>query len=412
MNVETWAIERVKPYEKNARIIPQRAIDKVAASIKAFGWRVPIVVDKHGVIVAGHTRLLAAKKLGLTEVPVHVALELTAAQIKAYRLADNRTAMETSFDDDLLKLELLDLKGLDLDLGLTGFDLPEIEKLLKPSDADDERANETPEVPEHPVSRMGDLWVLGNHRLLCGDSTNAADVTRLGARDAQMIITDPPYGMRLDTDWSGSLGSLGSLGRKRGTRGNRYDHVIGDHQDFDPAPIITAFQHIAEQFWFGADYYAERLPDKNKGSWMVWDKRKESQAEAIGSEFELLWSRQAHKRRMLRHDWFGFLSSQNSKEAQHRIHPTQKPTSLVRDVIQQWGKKAQIIYDPFLGSGTTLIAAEQTDRICFGLEIDAKYCDVIVQRWQKFTGKTAGLAEDGRTFEQVAQDRQEKANAA
>lgn len=161
MQIELWDITRVTPYAKNARVCPQKAIDKTAASLKEFGWNQPLVVDSKGVLIAGHTRLKAAQQLGMTEVPVVVASHLTAAQVRAYRLADNRTHDETEWDYELLGLEMGDLK-LDLpDLTLTGFDLPEIEKLLKPSDADDERANEAPPVPENPVSRTGDLWLLG-----------------------------------------------------------------------------------------------------------------------------------------------------------------------------------------------------------------------------------------------------------
>ena len=144
-----------------------------------------------------------------------------------------------------------------------------------------------------------------------------------------------------------------------------------------------------EIFLFGADYFAELLPDKNKGSWLVWDKRKESQSDAIGSEFELIWSREKHKRRVLRFDWFGFLSSTAPEEARNRVHPTQKPTSLLREIIQQWGHKSEMIADLYGGSGSTLIACEQLNRRCRMMELDPHYCDVIINRWEPLTGKKA-----------------------
>jgi len=186
-----WPIDRPIPYARNSRKIPQRAIDKVAASIKAFGFRQAIVVDKDGVITCGHTRWLAAKKLGLREVPVHVAENLTPAQVKAYRLMDNRSHQETDWDLDLLGPELEDLKGLDFDLALTGFDQREIDALLLgPNGAEDD----LPPLPDVPTAKTGDLWLLGPHRLQCGDSTNAADVSRLmNGEKARLFASDPPY---------------------------------------------------------------------------------------------------------------------------------------------------------------------------------------------------------------------------
>lgn len=228
---------------------------------------------------------------------------------------------------------------------------------------------------------------------MCGDSTDSAAVDRLmNGVKADMILSDPPYGMNLDTDFSTIKGSLKSLGRKNHTEGNKYEKVIGDNEDFKPELITTFFEkfnYIKEMFLFGADYFAELLPDKNKGSWLVWDKRKISQADAIGSEFELIWSKAKHKRRMLRHDWFGFLSSENGEDARNRVHPTQKPITLLADIIMQWGEKAENIVDLYGGSGSTLIACEQLNRTCYMMELDPKYCDVIVRRWEEFTGKKA-----------------------
>ena len=248
------------------------------------------------------------------------------------------------------------------------------------------------EVHETKV-KTGDVWLLGEHRLMCGDSTDAECVAKLmNGERADLVLSDPPYGMKLDTDFSTIKGSLNSIGRKNHTEGNKYNKVIGDNDDFTPNLITTFFENFPychEVFLFGADYFAEILPNKNDGSWLVWDKRKESQADAIGAEFELIWSKSKHKRRMLRHDWFGFLSSQNGADARNRVHPTQKPVTLLADIINQWGKEASIIVDLYGGSGSTLIACEQLNRKCRMMELDPHYCTVIIARWEKLTGQKA-----------------------
>lgn len=236
---------------------------------------------------------------------------------------------------------------------------------------------------------------------MCGDSTDAKAVGKLmdGVK-ADLVLSDPPYGMNLDTDFSTIKGSLKSIGRKHHTEGNKYNQVIGDHEDFKPELIKTFFDNFGyckEVFLFGADYFAEILPNKNDGSWLVWDKRKESQADAIGSEFELIWSKRKHKRRMLRHDWFGFLSSENGKDARNRVHPTQKPITLLCDIINQWGKDAEIVADLYGGSGSTLIACEQLNRRCYMMELDPHYCDVIIDRWEQLTGEKAVLLNDSKS---------------
>jgi hypothetical protein len=211
MKVTMWPLDRIRPCVRNARKIPPQAVDKVAASIHEFGWRQPIVVDKDGVIIVGHVRLLAAQKLSLNEAPVHVAHNLTPAQVRAYRLLDNRSHEETAWDDDLLGLELLDLKGLGFDLDLTGFNLNEIDDLLARAEGTDGLTDpdSVPEVPEDPVSQVGDLWVLGNHRILCGDATSLSAGERvLGGELADMVFTDPPYnvGYRQPSVRSGRAG--------------------------------------------------------------------------------------------------------------------------------------------------------------------------------------------------------------
>lgn len=384
MQVHEKEINDIKPYDRNPRK-NDIAVAAVAESISQFGFKVPVIVDADGVIVAGHTRYKAAKQLDMKTIPCIVADDLTEAQIKAFRLADNKTAELAEWDLDLLNNELLDLDNLCVDMSVFGFNTVDTidDKIIEDNipDIDDE---------SEPITQLGDIWQLGKHRLMCGDSTDAGAVAILmDGKKADMIVSDPPYGMCLDTDFSGAVGSLG---RKGGTRGNKYNKVIGDNEDFKPELITTFFNNFAyckEIFLFGADYFAELLPNKNDGSWLCWDKRKESQSAAIGSEFELIWSKNKHKRRMLRHDWFGFLSSQNANDAQHRVHPTQKPVTLLVDIINQWGAGCEVIVDLYGGSGSTLIACEQLSRKCYGNRSKILYCDVIINRWEKITGRKA-----------------------
>lgn len=382
-------VDSLIPYANNPRL-NDNAVDAVAAIIKEFGFKVPIVVDGENVIINGHTRLKAAHKLGLKQVPVIVADDLTPAQVKAFRLADNKTSELAEWDVDKLDIELGSIA--DIDMAEFGFDDIRIDGI------DEEKEiieDEVPDVQEEPKAKLGDIYQLGNHRLMCGDSTKAEDIDRLmdGAK-ADMVLSDPPYGMCLDTDFSTIKCSMKSLGRKNHIAGNKYEKVIGDNEDFKPELITTFFanfEYVKEMFLFWADYFAELLPDKNKGSWLVWDKRKESQADAIGSEFELIWSRNKHKRRMLRHDWFGFSSSENGADARNRVHPTQKPITLLADILNQWGKDANVIVDLYGGSGSTLIACEQLNRKCCMMELDPHYVDVIIERWENSTGQKAKL---------------------
>lgn len=385
MEIIKLNINEVIPYPDNPRK-NDNAVDAVAESIKQCGYCSPIVIDEDNVILAGHTRLKALKKLKWKEVECVRKTGLTEEQKKKYRILDNKTNELAEWDFDLLEEEI---DGLDFDGFDFGFDMSPFEE---PQEIVEDEAPEVDDDSE-PITQLGDIWQLGEHRLMCGDSTDKATVERLmDGKKVDMILSDPPYGMCLDTDFSGAVGSLGSLGRKGGTRGNKYDKIIGDNDDFKPELISTFFDNFGyckEVFLFGADYFAELLPNKNDGSWLVWDKRKESQADAIGSEFELIWSKNKHKRRMLRHDWFGFLSSQNAKDAQHRVHPTQKPVTLLADIINQWGDGCDVIVDLYGGSGSTLIACEQLNRKCYCMELDPKYCDVIIKRWETLTGKKA-----------------------
>ena len=385
MDIVEKGIKDIKPYEKNPRK-NDSAVEAVANSISQFGSKNPIVIDGNNVIICGHTRYKAAKKLKLDTVPCVIADDLSDEQIKAYRLADNKVSELAEWDIDLLGEELDGI--FDIDMSDFGFDLSEEEEEIEVIE------DEVPQEVE-PIAKQGDIWQLGRHRLMCGDSTSVTDVEKLmNGNKADMVLSDPPYGMNLDTDFSTIKGSMKSIGKKNHTQGNKYNRVIGDNEDFKPELISTFFDnfgYVKEMFLFGADYFAELLQDKNNGSWLVWDKRKPSQADAIGSEFELCWSKSKHKRRMLRHDWFGFLSSENQQDARNRVHPTQKPITLIVDILNQWGNDCSNIMDLYGGSGSTLIACEQLNRNCFMMELDPHYVDVIIARWEKFTGRKAVL---------------------
>jgi len=391
-------IADLSPWANNPRQNAS-AIAEVAKSIRRFGWGAPIVANKRsGEIIAGHTRHAAAVKLGLAQVPVRW-LDLDPVDAHALALADNKLGEIATWDDAALADVLREIQAADESLlADTGFSEDELAALLGEvaPEVVPEGDDDAPAVDESapPVSQLGEIFELGPHRLVCGDSTDAETVKRLmGGDKCAFVLSDPPYGMNLDTDFSGMLGSLGS---QSGTRGRKYDRVQGDGDDFTPSLIDTFFANFGyckEMFLFGADYFAELLPARNTGSWLVWDKRKESQGDAFGAEFELIWSRQKHKRRMLRHDWFGFLSSQNTKDARNREHPTQKPVSLLADILEQWAGKSCIVADLYVGSGSTLIACAQTGRIARLIEIDPRYCDVIRRRWTRWAkanGREAG----------------------
>jgi|18_taG_2_1085343.scaffolds.fasta_scaffold31864_2 site-specific DNA-methyltransferase (adenine-specific) len=390
MKIELADINTIKPYPNNPRKLSETAIEKVSKSIQQFGFRQPIVVDKDRIIVVGHTRYRASKKLGYKQVPITIAENLTKEQINAYRIADNRTNEEAKWDDELLKMELKELEYKDFDLKMTGFDDKQINDLLfeeKQGLTDDDAV---PDTPEEPITKLGDIWQLGKHRLLCGDATKEEDVNKLmdGAK-ADMVFTDPPYGMNLKVEqWN--------TPKKKGqwvSNKKNYTNIIGDHEDFSDNLINTIFSnfsYVAEIFIFGADYFAEYLPKRKNGSWIVWDKRSGGleNVKWKTSEFELCWSKIKHQRKIARIRWMG-VHGMEKEDTKKRIHPTQKPVLLISWFFDNWGNEDDIIVDLYLGSGSTLIACEKLDRICYGMELDPKYCDVIVKRWEQWTGEKA-----------------------
>ena len=381
MKIENLKISDLKPYEKNAKKHTTQQIEQVAESIKRFSWVQPIVIDKNKEVVIGHCRLEAAKFLNLKEVPTISVEKLSDKEVKALRLADNKLN-ESAWD---MNLVIEDLKGLDTELlDLTGFDR---DLLISPDEKDDV-------IPDNAPTRakLGDIWALGRHRVMCGDSTKKEDVEALmGGVLADCVITDPPYGMNLETDYTlrnSTHKSYNGLGTKYGTRG-KYSKVIGDDKPYNPEHIFRDFDYCKEIFLWGADYYSEVIPNRMEGSWYSWDKRVGIEdIKFTASEFELCWSKKKHLREILRVRWFGAHGTQ-TQDVKKRSHPTQKPIEVNTFFIQKFSKENAIIVDLFGGSGSTLIACEKTNRICYMSEIDPKYCDVIIKRYEDYTGNKA-----------------------
>jgi len=354
----------ITPYIKNAKKHPKKQIEQVANSIKEFGMNQPIVVDKQGVIIVGHGRYEALKLLGMEVKDEYIkVVDLTEEQAKAYRLADNKLN-ESEWD---MKLAIEELKVLSDEMfDLTGFDR---DLIIEADEADDV----VPEIPEVPKSVLGDLYELGSHRILCGDSTKVDDVEKLmGGKKADMVFTDPPYGMFLDTDFSQIEGSAKSIGFKGKLLGNKYDKVIGDNEDFTPElinSIFANFNYCKEVFIWGADYFIDLIPNYGKdGCLLVWNKRSsDEQQKGIGNCFEMFWSKKKHKKYVFNFEWFGFLSKDAPQEARNRVHPTMKPIGLIEKIWLWYKSPMNIVADIYLGSGSTLIAAEKTGRICYGM---------------------------------------------
>lgn len=395
IKIELTPIDAITPYDKNPRVNDQ-AVDKVAMSIKEYGFRQPIVVDKDRVIVAGHTRYKAAQKLGLKEIPISIASNLTKAQIKAYRIADNRTAQEAEWDTKLLSSELFELKELDFDLELTAFNIDEINNLLNPEQIEEDDNFESTGLGDNQetITCLGDVWLLGKHRLMCADSRNIEYVEKIiNNNKIHMVYTDPPYGIDEATD---------RVSRKRSqvAKAGVYEKILGD---LDTSTAIDAYNlcellNIPVMVFWGANYYAHSLPES--ANWLVWDKRISDEQRDSNSDCELAWVKSRFNSvRIFRHLWKGMIK--DSENGQGRVHPTQKPVALAEWCFDEYGIESQNILDLFGGSGSTLIACENKNKICFMMELSPNYCDVIIERWQKHTGKKAILESSGKSFDDL-----------
>lgn len=383
MQIEFRKLDEVKPYENNPRI-NDNAVEAVAKSIKEFGFRQPIVVDSDGVIICGHTRWKAAKKLGLEKVPVHVAKDLTPEQVKALRIADNKTSELSDWNYELLPLELSELQDMNFDLSLLGFDSSELEKLLNGDALKDGLTDpdEVPETPEEPVSKRGDIYQLGNHRLMCGDSTKSDDVKGLmNGSLADLYLSDPPYNVAYEGE-------------------NNMTIQNDDMNDSEFLKFLSdAFRNAVEVMKPGASFYLFhsdieglnfRSACKSAGlhlrECLVWVKD------------SLVLGRQDYHYRHepilygwkdgAAHNWYSDRKQTTILEfvrpKRSELHPTMKSVEMLVYLMKNSSKKGDTVADLFGGSGSTLIAAEQTGRKAYLMELDEKYCDVIRKRWAEF----------------------------
>jgi DNA modification methylase len=385
--IETRSVADLIPYAANSRTHSDAQVAQIAASIKEFGWTNPILIDGDNTIIAGHGRLLAARKLGLEEVPAIILDHLTKAQQRALVIADNQLALNAGWNMDMLKAEIEDLNLENFNLEILGFDEDFLDGLLETAPSGGKTDEDAvPEVPEIPKTVLGDVWVLGNHRLMCGDSTSIDAVDKLmnGAK-VDMVFTDPPYGIAYSS--AKFDGNKSGVTNKR----NKAEMILGDGADFDPSFLIQMFKGAKEMFVWGYQYYPEKL---GRGGIIVWNKKNETEAANPHGDFELCWSRR-ERNKMCWLQWGGF---KNKEKGEDRLHTTQKPVALALWFFENWGKGLNCVIDLFGGSGSTLIACEKTNRHSLLMELDPRYCDVIVKRWQDFTGKEATHAETGETF--------------
>jgi DNA modification methylase len=426
MKIELWKIADVKPYPGNPRLNDE-AVDAVAASLKEFGFRQPIVVDTEGIIVCGHTRYKAALKLGFEKVPVHVAKDLSPDQVRAYRIADNQTASLATWNYDLLPTELAGLKEANYDLGVLGFDADELAKLLDPSLKDGlTDPDEVPEPPDEAITQPGDLWLLGNHRLLCGDSGKSEDVDHLlEGSPIHLVNTDPPYNVKVEPRSNNAIAA--GLSSFETTHHQKTD-VVRHPEKAKPTqkklrpkdrPLVNDFVSDEDfnrmlHAWFG-NLSRVLLPGRGFYIWggyaNVANYPPVLKAREMYFSQAIIWVKEhpvlTRKDFMGNHEWcfYGwregaahvFLGPNNAVDVwsikkvnpQSMIHLTEKPVELAVRAMQYSSRAGENVIDLFGGSGSTLIAAEQTGRKAFLMELDPLYCDVIVQRFEKFTGRKA-----------------------
>jgi DNA modification methylase len=415
MQIEYWPISRLVPYHRKLRK-GDDTVARMEASITEFGLKIPILVRSDGEVVDGALRLETARKMGFSEVPVLLCDEWSPAQVKAFRLMVNRSATWADWDTDLVKLELADLKAADFDLNLTGFDATEIDDFLL-DNAEGDPEETVPEPPVNPVSRVGDMWILGKHRVLCDDATSAEAVNRLlGGEKPNLMIIDPPYSVAYDPGWRERAG----LGRQRQTGTVPND----DRVDWSAAYLL--FPGDVAYVWHAGTHAAEVAANLESAGFRIRSQIVWAKQHFALSRGDYHWQHESC--------WYavreGKPSRWNGDRTQSTLwqvanlnpfggssepatgHGTQKPLELMRRPILNNSVRGELVYDAFLGSGTTLVAAHLTGRDCFGLDIDPGYVDVVVKRWQTLTNQPAILEGDGRTFEQISAERCPVAEAA
>jgi DNA modification methylase len=431
-------IEELKPDPANPRRHSKKQIRQIAESVKAFGFNVPILIDRHGNIIAGHGRWLACRDLGSTEVPTLCLDHLTPAQARAFMIADNRLTEIAVWDDRLLAQQLkeLTLVGLDFDIEVTGFEMGEIDlriaSLDDPAQTEADPADVVPEIPAIPLSKLGDMWLLHRHRLLCGSALDSAVFAALmGEERAATAFIDPPYNVKIDGH-AGGLGAIhhrpfpmasGEMDRSQFTAflGQAFRNLAAFSVDGSIHFVCMDWRHVEELLAAGREAYDEL---KNI---CVWVKDNAGMGSFYRSQHELVCvfkhGRNGHRNniqlgqfgRNRSNVWHypGANSFARYSEGGNllALHPTVKPVAMVADAILDCSAPGDIVLDTFLGSGTTLVAAERTGRRCHGMELDPAYVDTSVRRWQKLTGGSARHAASGRSFDDLAREA-EGANAA
>ena len=413
--VPTRKVAELVPYARNSRTHSEAQVAQIAASIREFGFTNPVLIDGEGGIIAGHGRVLAAQSLGLEAVPVLVLDHLTDAQRRAYVIADNKLALNAGWDEDALRAEVAALGAIDFDLGLIGFADDELAAIMNPPSRSEVDPDETPEAPEAPVTQLGDVWILGGHRIICGDSTSANVVAAL-LQDAKphLMVTDPPYGVNYDPNWRNETAD--STGHTIGA--TAVGKVLNDDRA-DWSEAWALFPGDVAYVWHAgnkAHIVATSLIDAGLEirSQLVWAKHRM----VIGRghyhpHHEPCWYA---VRKGASGRWSGDRKQTTLWQIQHQKsdtgHGTQKPVECMKRPIENNSKPGDAIYEPFSGSGTTIIAAEMTGRRCYAIELNPAYVDVTVRRWEEFTGRVATLEATGQTFAEVAQQRAQEAEHA
>lgn len=402
MEIRQTSVSDLIPYANNARTHSEAQVARIAGSIREFGFNNPVLVDGGNGIIAGHGRVLAARKLGLETVPAIELSHLSVAKKRAYILADNRLAEQAGWDAELLALELGELAELEVDLAGIGFDGAELDALLGHG-APDPREEATPDRPIDPVSRPGDLWLLGRHRVICGSATDPDAVGRvLGGVVPHLMVTDPPYGVEYDPSWRNQTGAA---------KTRRTGKVLNDDRA-DWREAWALFPGEVAYVWHGALHagtVADSLEATGFGirSQIVWAKER-----LVLSRGHYHWQHEPcwYAVRGKGH-WSGdrkqstLWSIPNRDQDATTVHGTQKPVECMRRPILNNSSAGQAVYEPFCGSGSTVIAAETSGRQCHAVELDPAYVDVIVTRWQDFTGKEAVLESEERSFAAIAAER-------
>lgn len=402
---ENYPVDKLIPYARNSRTHNDEQVAQIVASIKEFGFTNPILIGADDVIIAGHGRLLAAQRMGLKEVPIVRLPHLTETQRRALVIADNKIALNAGWDEEMLALEMKELGDMDFDLDLLGFSLDELKELEasgepEPSGNTDE--DEVPEVPEEAVTKPGDMWILGEHRLLCGDTTMVDDLKKLMADDtADMIFTDPPYNVNYGATMKDSLRyHAGTLGGRK---------IMNDNLGDGFAQFLTDSLSNLMMFNKGAAYVCMSSSELHTlysafvsagGKWstfIMWAKNTFTLGRAdYQRQYEpILYGWRADNKK---HYWCGDRDQSDvweyNKPVRNDLHPTMKPVELVERAINNSSKVGDIVLDGFGGSGSTLIAAEKTRRKARLMELDPKFCDVIARRWEEYTGNKAQLLEN------------------